>query len=127
MMKLKCLLSTLLILIFSGSAFAQQIQTIPITPQYQLPAGTTLTQPSIQGQQLLPQQTQPQPMQPAIQKEVKPSEEKPSEFEQYTSDKAIEITEFQLEILKRFEGITFQYSATNLPEDKVAVPINSTV
>lgn len=120
-MKLKCLLSTLLIFIFSGSASAQQIQTIPITPQYQLPAGTTLTQPSIQGQQLFPQQTQPQPMQPAIQKEVKPSEEISSEFEQYISKK-IEITDTQFEILKRYEGIAFSHTSEP-PSGKIAVPV----
>lgn len=101
-----------LLLIFSGNAFAQQIQAIPITPQYQLPSGFAQPAPS-----------QPPPAQPVPPPTRLPSEEKPSEFEQYISGKAIEITEFQLEILKRFEGIIFQYSAKNLPKDKIAIPV----
>ena len=123
MMKLRWYIALSLILIFSSSVFAQQFQTIPITPSYQLPTQlpsyTQTQQPTLQ--QLPPQIGQPAPAQlpPARQ----PSEEKPSEFEQYISEKTIEITEFQLEILKKFEGITFQYSAKNLLKDKIAIPV----
>ncbi|MEW6214976.1 MAG: SLBB domain-containing protein [Nitrospirota bacterium] len=107
----------LFFLIFAASAFAQQIQMIPIMPAGQLPAGFAQPIPSIQ----LPQPAQPAPSQ--LPPTRQPSEEKPSEFEQYISEKAIEITEFQFEILKRFEGITFQYSAKNLPKDKIAITV----
>jgi protein involved in polysaccharide export with SLBB domain len=49
--------------------------------------------------------------------------EKTSAFEEFISQKPVEITDFQLEILKKFEGITFQYSSKNLPKDKIAVAI----
>jgi protein involved in polysaccharide export with SLBB domain len=71
--------------------------------------------------QLPTKQLLPQPS-PAQQPTWLPSVEKPSEFEQYLSE-VIEITDSQFEILKRLEGITFQYLAKNLPEDKIAIPI----
>jgi len=49
--------------------------------------------------------------------------EKPSEFEQYISGGTIDIDEFQFEILKKLEGITFQYTAKALPTGKIAIPI----
>ncbi len=125
MIKLKWYIALSLILIFSSSVFAQQFQTIPITPSYQLPTQlpsyTQTQQPTLQ--QLPPQTVQPAPAQLLPVPARQPSEEKPSEFEQYISEKTIEITEFQLEILKKFEGITFQYSAKNLLKDKIAIPV----
>jgi len=71
------------IFIFSGGLFAQQIQTIPITPQYQ-PA-TIPTQPMQQQQPTLLQLT-PQPaVQPAPPQQLQPSAERPSVFEQFIS------------------------------------------
>ena len=124
MMKLKCLIILPLLLIFTGNAFAQ-IQTIPITPAYQMPSGFAQPAPSIQGQWPTLQQPSPQPppAQPAPPPTRPPSVERPSEFEQYISEQVLEITEFQIEILKRLEGITFQYSAKNLPKDKIAIPV----
>ncbi|MDI6889354.1 MAG: SLBB domain-containing protein [Thermodesulfovibrionales bacterium] len=86
------ILALLFMLIFSGSAFSQQIETIPITPQYLAPAGPTLsTQPSIQVQQPILQQLQPQPALPTPPQQplipVQPSVEKPSAFEQYIAGK----------------------------------------
>ena len=71
------------IFVFSGGLFAQQIQTIPITPQYQ-PA-TIPTQPMQQQQPTLLQLT-PQPaVQPAPPQQLQPSAERPSVFEQFIS------------------------------------------
>ncbi|MFH2013261.1 MAG: SLBB domain-containing protein [Pseudomonadota bacterium] len=119
------LLALLLILVFSASAFSEQIQTIPIMPGYQLSPG--LTQSLTLGQGQLPTLQQPSPEKNTEQTVQQPArsikEEKTSEFEEYVSQKIIEITEFQFDILKRFEGITFQYSSKNLPKDKIAIPI----
>lgn len=112
------IVSLLNLLIFTGSAFAQQIQMVPVTPAGQ---PSIQTQP-MQGQQILLQPPQPAPPPPTQQPPRQLPPERPSEFEQYVSEKVIEINEFQLEILKRLEGITFQYSAKNLPKDKIAIP-----
>jgi polysaccharide export outer membrane protein len=130
MMKLKCFIILLLLLIFTGSAFAQ-FQTIPITPEYQLPTSSTQpTQPAIQGQPTTLQQMLLQPVQstPFQQPPTfpQPFMEKPSEFEDYVSDKVLEITESQLDILKKFEGITFQYTAKNIPPDNIAIAVKVT-
>jgi polysaccharide export outer membrane protein len=130
MMKLKCFIILSLLLIFIGSAFAQ-FQTIPITPEYQLPTSSTQpTQPAIQGQPTTLQQMLLQPVQPTpFQQPLtfpQPFMEKPSEFENYVSDKVLEITESQLDILKKFEGITFQYTAKNIPPDNIAIPVKVT-
>lgn len=124
MKKLKCFAALILIVIFSVNVSAQEIQTIPITPAYQMPSGFAQPLPPIQGQWPTLQQPPPQPppAQPAPPTRP-PSVEKPSEFERYISEQVLEITEFQLEILKRLEGITFQYSAKNLPKDKIAIPV----
>ncbi|PJA80455.1 MAG: hypothetical protein CO148_03080, partial [Nitrospirae bacterium CG_4_9_14_3_um_filter_41_27] len=92
MMKLKCLIILPLLLIFTGNAFAQ-IQTIPITPAYQMPSGFAQPAPSIQGQWPTLQQPPPQPVQletpipttPLA--PIQPSEEKPSEFEHFIAGK----------------------------------------
>jgi protein involved in polysaccharide export with SLBB domain len=122
MKKLKCVIAFLLILIFSASVFAQQFQMIPITPQPQSPQGLMQpSQPSIPGQQI----QQPLQKQPILQllPPRPPSVEKISAFEEFISQKPIEITDFQLEILKKFEGILLQYSSKNMPKDKIAVPV----
>jgi protein involved in polysaccharide export with SLBB domain len=49
--------------------------------------------------------------------------ERLSEFEEYVSGNIVEITESQFEILKRFQGVTFNYSANNLPIGKIALPV----
>jgi protein involved in polysaccharide export with SLBB domain len=76
------------IFIFSGSLFAQQIQTIPITPQYQIPPSPTLP---IQQQQPTSPQLPPQPVQPqpAPLQQLQPPAEKTSVFEQFISEKGI--------------------------------------
>ena len=123
MKKLKFFTALILIFIFSVNVYAQQFQVIPLMPPTQ--SSQVLmqpSQPSISGQQiqqpLLKQQPIQQPLPPRL-----PSVEKTSAFEEFISQKPIEITDFQLEILKKFEGITFQYSSKNLPKDKIAVAI----
>lgn len=90
------------LLVFPCTAFAQQIQTIPILP-------------SVQEQQPLLKQQSPQTR-------TDYSADIPSEFEQYVSGK-IEITEPQFEILKKYEGITFSRVLRPLPVGKIAVPV----
>jgi hypothetical protein len=124
MKKLKCLTALIIIFIFSADVFAQQFQVIPVMPPTQSPQVIMQpSQPSIPGQQI----QQPLQKQPPVQQLLPPrppSVEKTSAFEEFISQKPIEITDFQLEILKKFEGITFQYSSKNLPKDKIAVAIN---
>jgi polysaccharide export outer membrane protein len=126
-MKLKYILFIFIVFFFVGRSDAQQFQAIPITPYYQYTVGP---QPLIQGQQIPIQQPQLQPAQPESPQQMmtipKPSVEKSSEFEDYISDKVVEITESQLDILKKFEGITFQYSAKNLSPDNIAIAVKVT-
>lgn len=82
MIKLKLSMALLLILvvglsdllIFTGSVSAQQIQTIPIGPQYQSPIGMPQSPVGMVPQVVSPEQPPP-PRQPSL--------EKLSEFEQY--------------------------------------------
>ncbi|MBI4710290.1 MAG: SLBB domain-containing protein [Nitrospirae bacterium] len=102
MMKVRLFLVISLILIFTGKAFAQQIQATPVYPQGQQSERELFIQQPIlqvQPQAVPPSQTQPVPL---------PSLEKTSEFEQHISEK-IEITDTQFEILQKLEGITFSY------------------
>ena len=105
-----------LISVFLNITYAEQIQTIPIP----------LVQPFIQTQPILPSQ-QLMPTTQQLREQPRPIEYPPierfSEFEQYVSEQVLEITEFQLEILKKFEDITFQYTAKNLPQDKIAITV----
>lgn len=121
-------------MISPGLISAQQIQMIPI---YQLPPSreapsSQAKSPALQGAPSIPAKTptkKPTEISPAAPEKLslppspKPLPEKPSEFEQYLSEK-IKITETQFDILKRFYGIAFQYSAEELSRDKIAVPIN---
>ena len=109
MMKVRLFLVISLILIFTGDAFAQQIQNTPLTQDIQLSA----EQPAMQQQQQPQQQQQiiPQP----------PAKEKTSEFEQHVSEK-IEITDTQFEILQKLEGITFSYIAQP-PAGSISIPV----
>jgi protein involved in polysaccharide export with SLBB domain len=99
MIKLKWFITLfliLIILIFSGNTFAQQIQTTPITPQGQSTPSITQPSPSIQPFQ----PSQPIPSQPPAPEGVIPQAtpqpaqqppveiEKLSEFEQFISGKA---------------------------------------
>jgi len=111
MMKLKCLIILPLLLIFTGNAFAQ-IQTIPITPAYQMPSGFAQPAPSIQGQWPTLQQPPPQPVQletpipttPLA--PIQPSVEKPSEFEHFIAGKvpltvSVDIRQFGYDLFRK--------------------------
>lgn len=123
-MKPKYFLVLLLVLVFAVRASAQQFQAFPIAPQYQFPESP---QRFIQGQQIPIQQPQIQPAQPEPFQQLitipKPSVEKSSEFEEFVSEKVIEITESQLDILKKFEGITFSYTKKDLPPGTTAIAV----
>lgn len=109
-MKVRYSIILLLIFIFSEIASAQQIQTIPITPQYQAPAIPTKPAQPFMGQPPISQQLpQPDPTQQPAQPFTgqpqtlqqlpeatptqqpatthQPSMERPSEFEQYIAGK----------------------------------------
>ncbi|MBI4839005.1 MAG: SLBB domain-containing protein [Nitrospirae bacterium] len=114
-MKVRLFLVISLILIFTGKAFAQQIQATPVYPQGQQSERELFIQQPIlqvQPQAVPPSQTQPVPL---------PSLEKTSEFEQHISEK-IEITDTQFEILQKLEGITFSY-ISHPPAGSISVPV----
>ncbi|MEK6527553.1 MAG: hypothetical protein AABZ36_01530 [Nitrospirota bacterium] len=117
---LNFILTLICVQLLSGIVLAQQTQIVPVSPWQQTP---TVSTPFLQGQPYLqqPQQTPPPSQQPSTFQQ--PSIEKPSEFEQYISGGAIDIDEFQFEILKKLEGIDFQYTARALPPGKIAIPI----
>jgi polysaccharide export outer membrane protein len=122
MKKLKSITALMLIFLFSIGASAQEFQMVPVTPSTPSPQGIMQpVLPSIQGQQMH-QPSQPQPLQQVLPPRA-PSEEKTSAFVEFISEKPITVTDLQLEILKKFEDITFQYSSKNLPKDKIAVAI----
>uniref|UniRef100_A0A7C4NZ81 Polysaccharide export protein n=1 Tax=Thermodesulfobacterium geofontis TaxID=1295609 RepID=A0A7C4NZ81_9BACT len=119
------LLMSLLFSIFLNIAFAQNIQIFPLT-----------SYPFIQNQQMQPQQTlsQIQPQSQALSQPIfqttfiQPQVLQPyqlpeelSDFEQYVSEKII-ITEAQLEILKKWDEISFSYTSVP-PSGKIAVPV----
>ncbi|MCX5816423.1 MAG: SLBB domain-containing protein [Proteobacteria bacterium] len=116
-----------------GSVFAQQPSSASSPQQYQpqmnqanpygggQPSATGQT-----GQQFNYQQLPPMPAQPFqqyLQQPRSPAEEKLSGFERYISDKVIEVNEFQFDIVKRLDGITFLYSDRGLIKGTIAVPV----
>ncbi|HRR72632.1 MAG TPA: hypothetical protein P5124_10190, partial [Syntrophorhabdaceae bacterium] len=84
-----------------------------------------LQQPFISGQSTVFPQVQPQQQQEQQLQQIpqKPIEERPSEFEQYVAETILEINEFQLDILKRLDGVEFKYSSRGLIKGNVAVPV----
>jgi polysaccharide export outer membrane protein len=124
MKKLRSAIALMLIFIFSISASAQEFQMIPTNPLTSSPQNLP-QQPVQTPVPMRPQTQQPSQTQPAQQLLVPPapSAEKTSVFEEFISEKPIVVTDLQLEILKKFEDITFQYSSKNLPKDKIAVAI----
>lgn len=121
--RISIVLTGLCLIFFAGGVFAQQM---PIT----LPQGIQLPimQPPISGQQtIFPQFQQPQQIeQQQQQRQQVPQkyiEEKTSEFEQYVAEPIVEINEFQLDILKRLDGIEFRYSSKALIKGNIAVPV----
>jgi len=121
----------LLILICCGTVLAQQTSPLmqqPVQPYQTQPNLTSpygVGQTPTMGQQFNYQQAPPQPAQTFQQlpQQVKISEEKQSEFERYVTDKVIEINEFQFDIIKRLDGITFLYSDRTINKGTIAVPV----
>jgi protein involved in polysaccharide export with SLBB domain len=52
-----------------------------------------------------------------------PTKEKASVFEMYVSDKPVEITEKQFEIIKKLEGVVFSYMSKTSMSGQTAVPV----
>ncbi len=125
MIKSKRLLLFSLLFAFSDAASAQQIQT---QPQF---SSTSYSQGQIQSlQPSSPQTTQPDISQqtklPPVQEQLpqhpqQPSIEKSSEFERYLAGK-VEITDTQLEVLIKYEGIYFT-QISQPPAGKIALPV----
>ncbi len=107
---------SLLILIFTGSAFAQQIQMVPVTPAGQ----PSMQAQPLQGQQpILLQPPQPAPPPPTQQLTRQLPEEKPSEFELFISGKvpltvSTDIKQFGYDLFR-------QPPSTFAPGDKIPV------
>src|SRR4030042_7155850 len=99
MKKLKCITALILIFLFSIGASAQEFQMIPTPPL--TPSPQNLPQPVQLPVPVRPQTQQPSQTQPAQQLLPAPSTEKTSAFEEFISEKPIDITDFQLEILKK--------------------------
>jgi protein involved in polysaccharide export with SLBB domain len=129
--KLLTLLINLIFLISQSIIFAQDIQIFPLTSypfiqnqqiqtQQTLPQiQQTLSQTSTQNQ-LTPQLFQTSLVQPQMLQPYQLPEEA-SDFEQYVSEKII-ITDTQLEVLKKWDDISFSHTSTP-PSGKIAVPV----
>jgi len=125
MIKNKRFMLISLLLVFSGAASAEQMQTqSPFSStsysqgqvQPLQPSSSQTTQPDIS------QQTNHPPLQEQLpQHPQQPSIEKSSEFERYLAGK-VEITDTQLEILIKYEGIYFT-QISQPPAGKIAVPV----
>ncbi|TAN42088.1 MAG: polysaccharide export protein [Nitrospirae bacterium] len=50
-------------------------------------------------------------------------QDRQSEFEAFIADKPIEIDEFQFDVLKKFDDISFQYTTKSLPAEYISVPV----
>lgn len=101
-------------ILFSTGVFAQQVQVVPIMPQYQQQQQIGLKQ---SGQMT----TQPPRLAEPVSKP--PLTEKISEFEQYISERPVEITDSQLEIFRGFEGIVYSNSPQLTYAGTIMVPV----
>ncbi|MCX5809936.1 MAG: SLBB domain-containing protein [Proteobacteria bacterium] len=108
----KQMIGVLLVVLCAGNVYAQQAQqAIP-------------GQPSVQSQPLAtPQPQSTQPASPQPQTATQPAREKTSVFEMYVSDKPVEITDKQFEIIKKLEGIVFSYISKTSMSGQIAVPV----
>lgn len=92
-----------------------------VCAQITTPGGLTSTPTQQIVIQQPPLQT-PQPPEPP-QQPLPPRTERSSDFEQFITDKAIEISETQFGILKKLDGVSFQYSPRNIIRDRIVVPV----
>lgn len=123
MISCKRLLPFALLFIFSGSSFAEQIKMAPTAQPYLPWQATASEQPY---QQPIPQLPSPQQsiQQPSISQQVlsqPATRERLSDFERYLAGK-IEITETQLEVLKK-HGLSFSYTLPPSFGENVSVPV----
>jgi len=125
--RISAILFFILIFVYYGTVFAQQPQSYQTQQNQPNPYGGQL---STTGQQFIYQQqpTQQPAQQPSQQIQQYPqqtqlTEEKQSEFERYITDKVIEISASQFDILKKLDGITFQYSDRAIMKGTIAVPV----
>lgn len=124
MIILRCFLAIFMMAFFYFSADAQTTQGGSFLPGMQ----TVSPQANMQGRELTPQQpqvTQPPPV--AQSREGQPArqavQEKNSVFEMYVSDRPIELTDQQFEIMKKLEGVSFSYSSRLPYAGQIAVPV----
>ena len=115
------------IMLLSGNVFAQQnFDLSTLGSMYQLPMSGML--PSYPTDQLQYEQVmgEKEPVAPAQAKPALLAEEQLSEFEQFVSEKVtekvVEISEIQFNILKRYREITFSYHSHASPGN-IAIPI----
>jgi polysaccharide export outer membrane protein len=121
----RCFLAILIVSCFHFSASAQTTQggsflsgMQAVTPQVNIP-----------GRDLAPQQPQvtPSPWVAQQGREGQPArqavQEKNSVFEMYVSDRPVELTEQQFEIMKKLEGVSFSYSSRLPYAGQIAVPV----
>ncbi len=90
-------------------------QGLPIPaqlPSSQLPGTPQFRSPAIPQQGPVP----PAPQAPGLRPEL-------SEFEKYVTERPVQLMDYQLEALKRFEGIAYQYTSRGLPPDKTAIAV----
>src|SRR4030066_1090925 len=112
------------IILLSGNVFAQQnFDLSTLGSMSQLPMSGMF--PSYPTDQLQYEQARGE-KEPAQAKPAHPAEEQLSEFEQFVSEKVtekvVEISETQFNILKRYREITFSYHSHASPGN-IAIPI----
>jgi polysaccharide export outer membrane protein len=114
-----------ILIICCGSVLAQQPQSYQSQMNQANPYGGQPSAIGQTGQQFNYQQSPPPQSQPLQQypQQSQLAEEKLSGFERYITDKVIEVNEFQFDILKRLDGITFLYSDRSLIKGTMAVPV----
>lgn len=108
--------SVILFLIFIcySSATAQQLTSGQTSPQ--------ATQSAVSNQAQQPQSPQSAA---SSQSQIisQPVKENASVFEMYVSEKTLEITEKQFDIVTKFRGITFAYTAATPVAGQIAIPV----
>jgi len=108
-------LSLLFLLVFSVPASALD----PDNPAQEPEKSTTQPERHAPVRQPLELQAAYQLQTPPV-----PLAEKPSQFEQYIASKPVELTETQLDILRRLDGNVFQHAATDLLPGQISVAVN---
>lgn len=124
MITIRCFMAIFMMAFFYCSADAQTGQGGSFLSGMQ----TVSPQANTQGRELVPQQPQVAQPSPVVQsREGQPArqavQEKNSVFEMYVSDRPVELTEQQFEIMKKLEGVSFSYSSRLPYAGQIAVPV----